>query len=140
MMSQEELTLILDTVKSVADTAGVAGITWIGVHYFVQLVTVAVGPVCSAIVLTKAAKHIAAALAAKRDKAAANEIERTRQRELELEKTKVEFEKLTAENAKHAAVKQLVRIAESAGVSHSQYSGIYHDADLLKIIEKVKKT
>lgn len=138
MMSHEELTLILDTVKSVADTAGVAGITWIGVHYFVQLVTVAIGPICSAIVLTKVARHIASAIASKREQASANEVERTKQRELDLEKSKVELEKLTAENGKHVAVKQLCAIAESAKVTHSKYSGIYTEADLNKIIEKVK--
>ena len=131
MMSHEELTLILDTVKSVADTAGVAGLTWIGVHYFVQLVTVAVGPVCTAVVFTKVARHIASVIASKREQASANELERTKQRELELEKAKAEIEQ-------HAAIKQLCEIAESAKVHHSKYSGLYHASDLKKIIEKVK--
>lgn len=42
-MDMESLRMVLDTVQSVARTAGYAGVFWIGLHYITMLFT-AVGP------------------------------------------------------------------------------------------------
>lgn len=134
-MDIEQLKLILDTVRSVAETAGMAGVIWVVIHYFVQLATVTVGPICMAMSAVLVIKHITHAAtkhnSARAESASANEIEKTKQRQLELDKVKTEVES-------QRAIAQLVAIAEAAKVSASKYTGIYRDSDVAEIIKKVK--
>lgn len=129
----------MDTIKSVAGTAGTAGVVWICVHYIVQLLTVIAAPICWAVSVVMVARYASTLIGSKVQTASADEVEKTKQKQVELERSKVELEKSTAETAKNSAIKQLCRIASSAGVSHSQYSGIYNEDDVKKIVDKVKK-
>lgn len=52
-MNIEELKLILDTIKDVAQTAGYAGVTWIAVHYLVMLTQAVAVPICVCVMLVK---------------------------------------------------------------------------------------
>jgi len=130
-MDIEQLKLILETLRSVADTAGTAGIVWLCAHYFVLLVQSLAVPVCTAAIFIVGLKQITKAEVSKKQQASADEQERTKQAELALERTKVEA-------AGKQAVQQLCAIASAAGVRHSEYSGIYTTSDLDKIITKVK--
>ena len=125
--------MILDTIKSVAGTAGSAGVVWICVHYFVQLITVLATPVCTAVSIVMVARYASQfVIKPKPPKPAdGNEVEKTKQREFELAKSKAEWEA-------NAAIQQLCKIASAAGVDASKYSGIYSASDFNKIIEKVK--
>lgn len=131
-MDTEQLRMIMDTIKSVAGTAGTAGVVWICVHYLVQLITIVATPICWAVSVVMVARYTTQLIGSKQEVASADEQEKTKQKQIELERVKVEA-------GKHQAVKQLCKIAASAGVSHSEYSGIYSDSDVLKIAEKVKK-
>jgi len=132
-MDAEQLRMILDTIKSVAGTAGTAGVVWICIHYFVQLIMAIAAPICWVVGVVMTARYASSFFGTRAQTASADEIEKTKQKELEFEKVKVEA-------GKHDAVRQLVEIAKAAGVVHSQYSGIYSHSDLMKIIEKVKAT
>jgi len=131
-MDAEQLRMILDTIKSVAGTAGTAGVVWICIHYFVQLIMAIAAPICWVVGVVMTARYASTFFGTRAQTASADEIEKTKQRVLEVEKAKVEA-------GKHDAVKQLVMIAQAAGASHSQYSGLYHSADLEKIIKKVRE-
>lgn len=131
-MDNEQLRMILDTIQSVAGTASTAGVVWIIVHYFVQLMSIIAAPLCWAVSVILIARYASKLFGDKQQVASADEQEKTKQKQIELEKVKAEI-------AKSDIVKQLCKIAAAAGVSHSQYSGIYHDSDLNKIIDKVKK-
>jgi len=128
----------MDTIKSVAGTAGTAGVVWICVHYLVQLITVVAAPICWAVSVIMVARYASVLIGGKQQVASADEVEKTKQKQIELERTKVDLEKSKADAQKHGAIKQLCKIAQAAGLSHSEYSGIYNDADLAKLIEKVK--
>lgn len=130
-MDAEQLRMILATIQSVAGQASTAGVVWIIVHYFVQLMTVVAAPICWAVSVILVARYISQLIGSKQQVASADEQERTKQKQIELEKAKAEI-------AKTDAIKQLCKIAAAAGVTHSQYSGIYHESDLNKLIEKVK--
>ena len=56
-MDIEQLKLILETLRSIADTAGTAGIVWLCAHYFVLLVQAIAVPVAAAAVLIVAARQ-----------------------------------------------------------------------------------
>lgn len=58
MMNTEELKMVLDTIKEVADTAGYVGLLWVCVHYLVQIVSVLAMPVAMAVVVVKVASHV----------------------------------------------------------------------------------
>jgi hypothetical protein len=131
-METEQLKLILDTIQSIAGQASTAGVVWVVVHYFVQLMTVIAAPVCWAVSVIMVARYTSKLIGDKQQVASADEQEKTKQKQIELEKVKMEI-------AKNEAVKQLCKIAKSAGVTHSEYSGIYSASDLQKIIDKVKK-
>jgi ATP/ADP translocase len=118
-MDTEQLKLILDTIQQVAGTASTAGVVWIIVHYFVQLMTVLSVPICWALSVILVARYASKLIGDKQQVASADEQEKTKQKQLELEKARAEIQKSDA-------VKQLCRIAAAAGVSHSQYSGFYH--------------
>jgi hypothetical protein len=136
-MDAQELQMVLDTIKSVAETASSAGLVWIIVHYFVQLAQITVVPVCAVIAVARIGKSFVAHRVATlreasnvKQQVSANEVEKTKQRQLELEKEQ-------ASVAGKTAVQQLCSIAEAAGVTYSQYSGIYQEADLAKIVKLV---
>lgn len=130
-MDAEQLRMILDTIKSVAGTAGTAGVVWICVHYLVQLLTVVATPICWAVSVIMVARYASQLIGNRQQTASADELEKTKQKQIELEKVKAEI-------GKSDITKQLCKIASAAGVSHSQYSGIYHESDINKITEKVK--
>lgn len=130
-MDAEQLRLILDTIKSVAGTAGTAGVVWICVHYLVQLITVIASPVCWAVSIVMVARYASQFFGARQQSASGDEIEKTKQKHIELEKAKVEV-------CKHENTVQLRKIAQAAGVTFSEYSGIYLSSEWNKLIEKVK--
>lgn len=143
-MNADELKLILDTVKSVADTAGIAGITWICIHYL----TIAIGhiavPFAWAGGLIMVARYLSKVLIeSERRKgdvkqlASADEIEKTKRAGIELQKTvqKTEPAKVKAQLADQTV--QLRSIAAAAGIKYSQWSGLM-SSELEKIIDKVK--
>lgn len=144
-MDHEQLKLILDTLRSIADTAGVAGIVWICVHYFVLLVQALAVPVSVAAIFIVGLRQVAKAYAAKQEKVSLDMAERTKQAELAIAKAKVDLDAEVAktESAKVSiagkdATRQLVEIAKAAKVRHSEYSGIYEAKDLEAIVSKVK--
>lgn len=57
-MNQEELKLILDTVQSVAQTAGVAGVIWIVLHYAAIMIMHLAWPLCFCIAFVAGAKQM----------------------------------------------------------------------------------
>lgn len=130
-MEAEQLRMILDTIKSVAGTAGTAGVVWICVHYLVQLITVIATPACWAISVVMIARYASKLFGAKAQVASADEVEKTKQKQIELEKAKVEA-------TKHEATVQLRKIAAAANATFSEYSGIYLSSEFNKIIEKLK--
>jgi hypothetical protein len=144
-MDHEQLKLILDTLRSIADTAGVAGIVWICVHYFVLLVQALAVPVSVAAIFIVGLRQAAKVYAAKQEKLSLDMAERTKQAELAIVKSRVDLDAEVAktESAKVSiagkdAVRQLVDIAKAAKVRHSEYSGIYEAKDLEAIVSKVK--
>lgn len=130
-MDTEQLRMILETIKSVAGTAGTAGVVWICVHYFVQLLTVIAAPVCWAVSVVMVARYASNLWATRQQIASADEIEKTKQKHIELEKARVDA-------TKHETTIQLKKIAQAANATFSEYSGIYLSSEFNKIIEKVK--
>jgi hypothetical protein len=130
-MDAEQLRMILDTIKSVAGTAGTAGVVWICIHYFVQLIMAIASPVCWVIGVVMTARYASSFFGTRVQTASADEIEKTKQKQIDLEKAKVEA-------TKHEATVQLRKIAKEANVSFSEYSGIFLSSEFNKIIEKVK--
>ncbi len=47
-MNNEELKLVLDTIREVAGTAGTVGIVWVVIHYFVMLMQAIAVPMLTA--------------------------------------------------------------------------------------------
>ena len=137
-MDIEQLKLILETLRSIADTAGTAGIVWLCAHYFVLLVQAIAVPVAAAAVLIVAARQFGRMHTSKDEKASANELEQTKREEIRTRQKELELEKAKVETGSRGITKQLVAIAEAAKVSNSEYSGIYHAKDLEAIIAKVK--
>lgn len=132
-MDAEQLRMILDTIKSVAGTAGTAGVVWICVHYLVQLLMAIAAPVCWVIGVVMTVRYASTFFGTRAQTASADEIEKTKQKQIDLEKAKVEA-------TKHEATVQLRKIAKEANVSFSEYSGIFLSSEFNKIIEKVKAT
>lgn len=143
-MNAEELKLILDTVKSVADTAGVAGITWICIHY----ATIAIGHIAvpfawtaSLIMVARYGSKWLVEIERKKGEvkqlASADEIEKTKRTSIELQKVKEETElaKVKAQLAEQTV--QLRSIAAAAGIKYSAWSGLM-TSELEKIIDKVR--
>lgn len=143
-MNAEELKLILDTVKSVADTAGVAGIVWICIHY----ATIAIGHVAvpfswaaSLIMMARYGSKWLVEIERKKGEvkqlASADEIEKTKRAGIDAQKTKDEIElaKVKAQLADQTV--QLRSIAAAAGIKYSTWGGLM-SSELEKIIDKVR--
>jgi F0F1-type ATP synthase membrane subunit b/b' len=140
-MNTEELKLILDTVRSVADTAGTAGIIWVLVHYLVQLAGVIAEPIAWAAGVGFLAKHAAAAINTRQAQvntlqaqASKDEQERTRRAEIE---AATAANRLKSQESENDARKQIESIAEAAGVK-TLARGVLYSSDLTKILSKVK--
>jgi hypothetical protein len=133
-MNTEELKLILDTVRSVADTAGTAGIIWVLVHYLVQLAGVIAEPIAWAAGVGLSVKHVAAAINLRQSQASKDEQERTRRAEIEAETAS---KKLDSQERENESRKQIESIAEAAGVK-TLARGVLYSGDLAKILSKVK--
>ena len=131
-MDTEQLRMIMDTIKSVAGTAGTAGVVWICVHYLVQLITVVAAPICWAVSVVMVARYASTLIGSRVQTASADEIEKTKQKQIELEKAKVEM-------LKHETFIQLRKIAQAANASISEHGGIYLSSEFNRIIEKLKK-
>jgi ABC-type bacteriocin/lantibiotic exporter with double-glycine peptidase domain len=133
-MNTEELKLILDTVRSVADTAGTAGIIWVLVHYLVQLAGVIAEPIAWAAGVGFLAKHAAAAINTRQAQASKDEQERTRRAEIE---AATAANRLKSQESENDSRKQIESIAEAAGVK-TVARGVLFSSDLTKILAKVK--
>jgi hypothetical protein len=133
-MNTEELRMILDTVKQVADTAGTAGIVWVCLHYFVQLAGIVAGPLAWALGIGLLAKHAASTITNLNNKPNATEIERTRRAEIEAQSKAAQLQ-AQAEESKPR--KQIEEIAKAAGVQTLAHGELY-STDLNKITAKLK--
>lgn len=76
-MNIEELKLILETIKEVAQTAGYAGIAWVVIHYFTLLAQAVMVPICVCIMLVKVARIGGTAWAERKKQAATISIDAT---------------------------------------------------------------
>jgi hypothetical protein len=57
-MNIEELKLVLETIQSVAETAGWVGVVWVCIHYLVALASAIVWPVVVAVLGVVAARKL----------------------------------------------------------------------------------
>jgi hypothetical protein len=133
-MNTEELKLILDTVRSVADTAGTAGIVWVCLHYLVQFAGLIAEPIAWAAGVGLSVKHVAAAINLRPSQASKDEQERTRRAEIEAETAS---KKLDSQERENESRKQIESIAEAAGIK-TIARGVLYSSDLTKILTKVK--
>jgi hypothetical protein len=144
-MSPEELKMILDTVKSVADTAGVAGITWICIHYATIAISHIAVPFAWAGGLIMVARYGSKWLTESdrrkgeiKQLASADEVEKTKRAVIGLEQAKEELEKAKVSAASSEATMQLKAIALAAGVPPPAYGGLY-SKELNAVLGRLKK-
>lgn len=117
-MNAEELRMVLDTIKDVAQTAGYAGSLWIVVHYLTTLVGSIVWPLAIAYGFIKAFGYIREVQLSYHSKPNADEVEKTKRARMELEK----------EVTRH----QLKEIAAAAGMTSYYLSGL-SDSEVAKL-------
>ncbi len=118
-MNAEELRLVLDTIKDVANTAGYAGSLWIVVHYLTAIIVQIVWPIAIVIGSVKIARYIFEVQRHTATQADPNEIEKTKRAEMEL--------------AASTVLNQLFLVADRAGFKCSRYTGMY-SSDLEKLL------
>ena len=118
--------MILDTIKSVAGTAGTAGVVWICVHYLVQLLMAIAAPVCWVIGVVMTVRYASTFFGTRAQTASADEIEKTKQKQIDLEKAKVEA---TEEDCQRSE-RELLRVQRNLSVLRVQQDHRESESDM----------
>lgn len=112
-MNIEELKLILETIKEVAQTAGYAGIAWVVIHYMTLLAQAVMVPICVCIMLVKIARISATALADRKKQSQTIAIDAT-----------IDGMCITRDGAHRALIAQLDRLrGKGTGIESSYIHG-----------------
>lgn len=128
MMTTEEFQMLMDTIKQVAGTAGTAGIVWMCLHYLVQLASIVIAPFAWCVAVIVLARQAVKAVTEIRKQPSADQLERTKQVQIEQE----------ARKELNNSRKQIIEIADAAGVKSLIADGVMYSADLERVVKKVK--
>lgn len=112
-MDTQHLQMILDTVKSIAGTAGTVGMVWVLIHYLTMIIQILAWPMALAVTIIAMVRGWIS-YSGRVAPPSGDMLEKTKQAEISA----------NAEIAKHACTQQLFALAKAAGVEPSRYSGV----------------